>query len=380
MDRLIHNLISEQPRKGSHSESQNSDFTSPETSNGSLYEAVEEEEEDETLKPPPVTKKIQKIPFKKKKKYHTISDSLREKLIEAVEKGEKIKHAAKKFNINYSSAKSICQVFKKEGRSSKKTFKVRGGYSKQLQAAQKKESFDSSVLKSESDVTPDNTKIEPGVRTRGSLKIEANPETTPVQNSFPTDGWALEQKTSEEKPVQYSNILQQNAEKNEKLNNILAQNSVLMNKSLHHQPTMVVNPHSLVIHTPQVFMQNNFHNMHPSGLLSNLQFQRINTSKINFPKQTNIHSQNFPLLNSLFSSSLESTAMNNHANLSVLSQNYHHQQQQMVQFPPAPNNLNLLNTHNPAQMNNDIQSLLLNQMSQQRSMNPNPFQNNFNFF
>jgi len=53
-----------------------------------------------------VTKKIQKIPFKKKKKYHTISDSLREKLIEAVEKGEKIKH------VNFYSGK-ISNIFNK---------------------------------------------------------------------------------------------------------------------------------------------------------------------------------------------------------------------------------------------------------------------------
>jgi len=72
-----------------------------------------------------VTKKIKKTPHRKKK-YKIIPDSLREKLIEAVQnRGEKIKQAAKKLRINYSSAKSICQIFKKEGRSSKKTFKKR---------------------------------------------------------------------------------------------------------------------------------------------------------------------------------------------------------------------------------------------------------------
>mmetsp|Transcript_37104 Transcript_37104/g.33372 ORF Transcript_37104/g.33372 Transcript_37104/m.33372 type:complete len:89 (-) Transcript_37104:1492-1758(-) len=51
---------------------------------------------------------------------------MRKKLIDAVEnKGEKIKHAAKRLEINYSSAKSICQVFKREGRLKKKSFKKR---------------------------------------------------------------------------------------------------------------------------------------------------------------------------------------------------------------------------------------------------------------
>jgi len=44
----------------------------------------------------------------RKKKYHSIPDDMRQKLIDAVEnKGEKIKHAAKRLCINYSSAKSI---------------------------------------------------------------------------------------------------------------------------------------------------------------------------------------------------------------------------------------------------------------------------------
>jgi len=55
------------------------------------------------------------------KKYSKITDDQRRDFIDAVENnGEKIIHAAKRFNINYSSAKSILNVFKSEGRSLKK--------------------------------------------------------------------------------------------------------------------------------------------------------------------------------------------------------------------------------------------------------------------
>jgi hypothetical protein len=58
----------------------------------------------------------------RQKKYRNIPNELRMKLIDAVDKkGERIKHAARKLAINYSSAKSIFQVYKKEGRSSKKS-------------------------------------------------------------------------------------------------------------------------------------------------------------------------------------------------------------------------------------------------------------------
>jgi len=49
---------------------------------------------------------------------------MREQLIDAVENnGEKIKQVAKRLRMNYSSAKSIFQVYKKEGRSNKKVYK-----------------------------------------------------------------------------------------------------------------------------------------------------------------------------------------------------------------------------------------------------------------
>jgi len=62
------------------------------------------------------------------KKYSKITDEQRRDFIDAVENnGEKIIHAAKRFNINYSSAKSILNIFKSEGRSLKKMTRNRNG-------------------------------------------------------------------------------------------------------------------------------------------------------------------------------------------------------------------------------------------------------------
>jgi len=58
------------------------------------------------------------------KRYSKITDEQRRDFINAVENdGEKIINAAKRFDINYSSAKSILNVFKSEGRSIKKQFR-----------------------------------------------------------------------------------------------------------------------------------------------------------------------------------------------------------------------------------------------------------------
>jgi len=70
----------------------------------------------------PESKKI----HKKRTKYQRIDDNLRQKLIDAVEKdGQMLKAAAKKFKINYSSAKSIFHTYRKEGRVNKKAVRER---------------------------------------------------------------------------------------------------------------------------------------------------------------------------------------------------------------------------------------------------------------
>jgi len=69
---------------------------------------------------------------KKRNTYQKISDDIRIMLLEAVQKGETLKAAAKRHKINYSSAKSILHTYRKEGRILKKsaqerTTKKKGG-------------------------------------------------------------------------------------------------------------------------------------------------------------------------------------------------------------------------------------------------------------
>jgi len=63
---------------------------------------------------------------KKRTRYRRIDDDIRQKLIDAVLKdGQMLKTAAKSFQINYSSAKSIFHTYRKEGRVNKKMFRER---------------------------------------------------------------------------------------------------------------------------------------------------------------------------------------------------------------------------------------------------------------
>jgi len=62
---------------------------------------------------------------KKRNTYMKIEDDARIKLLEAVQQGETLKAAARRYNINYSSAKSILHTFRKEGRILKKSAQER---------------------------------------------------------------------------------------------------------------------------------------------------------------------------------------------------------------------------------------------------------------
>jgi len=92
---------------------------------GSIYldQYFSEESDEEGKAPRLVAKKIKKLGYRKKK-YKIITNKMREELIDAIEnQNEKIKDAAKRLHMNYSSAKSILQVYKKEGRLNKKGFR-----------------------------------------------------------------------------------------------------------------------------------------------------------------------------------------------------------------------------------------------------------------
>jgi hypothetical protein len=62
---------------------------------------------------------------KKRDVYNKISDDIRVGLLEAVQNGETLKSAAKRYKINYSSAKSILHTYRKEGRILKKSAQER---------------------------------------------------------------------------------------------------------------------------------------------------------------------------------------------------------------------------------------------------------------
>jgi len=62
---------------------------------------------------------------KKRNTYQKIDDDVRLKLLDAVKHGETLKSAAKKYKINYSSAKSILHTYRKEGRILKKSAQER---------------------------------------------------------------------------------------------------------------------------------------------------------------------------------------------------------------------------------------------------------------
>jgi hypothetical protein len=62
---------------------------------------------------------------KKRNAYQKISDDVRVRLLDAVQNGETLKGAAKRYKINYSSAKSILHTYRKEGRILKKSAQER---------------------------------------------------------------------------------------------------------------------------------------------------------------------------------------------------------------------------------------------------------------
>jgi len=100
------------------------EYEQAENSDSSDQEDFEEGDTKSIGKLSTSSKKIRKEAACKREKYNVIANDVRLELIDCViNKGEKIKRAAARLGINYSSAKSIFQVYKKEGRSDKKSSK-----------------------------------------------------------------------------------------------------------------------------------------------------------------------------------------------------------------------------------------------------------------
>jgi len=72
----------------------------------------------------PISEQSRKIQ-KKRDTYQKIPDDVRVQILESVQNGETLKSAAKRFQINYSSAKSILHTYRKEGRILKKSAQER---------------------------------------------------------------------------------------------------------------------------------------------------------------------------------------------------------------------------------------------------------------
>jgi len=172
-------------------------------------------QEEDVTQAPGVTKVIQKSMFNRRK-YRNITDAMRKKLIEAVEtQGEKIKHAAKKFNINYSSAKSICQVFKREGRANKKAFKTRINHFKEdAKPRMNLNAKGSKTLLSSVKLSPNHTTKDTSLLTKAS----------PVMTSTDSDQECL-LKTENSNPFFKRFEENMNQERLNRINNLLAQYS-----------------------------------------------------------------------------------------------------------------------------------------------------------
>jgi len=104
---------------------------------------------------------------KKRDAYQKISDEIRLSLLDSVKNGETLKSAAKRFKINYSSAKSILHTYRKEGRILKKSAQERTMKKKNSVSAQPKPQTvrpakllkKSSTMVSESKAVPSQAKM-----------------------------------------------------------------------------------------------------------------------------------------------------------------------------------------------------------------------------
>jgi len=154
---------------------------------------------------------------KKRDAYQKISDEIRLSLLESVKNGETLKSAAKRFKINYSSAKSILHTYRKEGRILKKSAQERTTKKKTVVPAQPKQQTvrpakllkKSQTTVSESQAAPSKAKLFVAERPKSeNTTASCNEESSPaisVDNGMNVFGYQNLSKPQEVQQVTKAN-------------------------------------------------------------------------------------------------------------------------------------------------------------------------------
>jgi len=337
---------------------------------------------------------IQK-PLFKRRKYRNITDAMRKKLIEAVEtQGEKIKHAAKKFNINYSSAKSICQVFKREGRANKKAFKTRTSHFKEdAKPGMNLNAKDSKTSLSSIKMSPDFTMKDASLQTKASPGITSTDSDQECllksENSNPFFQ-KLEESLNQDRLNRINNLLAQYS------GNKIMMPSVMISGNAPHHQQQIFNNNGL----GQQIFQNNSLNLNNNGLIftngipQNIQGFNIasapalnNSGILSLPQNVLGSLNNISLENSKYRmipiSTLPQTNninmnLNNLNNLNNMNMNpviFGIQQQQQQQQQPVKYAIIQATQTMPQQIIG-----LYPQINQINNINTNVYQNTLNYF
>jgi len=280
------------------------------------FSKIEAGEEGQSSKISEESKKIKKFPFKKKKKYCLITDEIREQLIDLVEnKNEKIVHAAKKLKINYSSAKSIYQIYKREGRSIKKTFKKRGQEVSIVNQTQQLNLSNSGLNINGVQTSTLNQSFNSTFNFADQLETQKDPLQIMKErllqsrlNSFRVpDPYSLEtqnQNTSISSQQQFTQTtpeqkILQDLNQNQNLTNNLSQNNIfpLNNMNGNNNQNLILESqiNKNLTQSKQPYPQFVFYNQQQNSIqnnMNNIYYQSSPIQNTNF--NTNIQNQNFP--------------------------------------------------------------------------------------
>lgn len=123
---------------------------------------------------------------KKRNTYQKIPDEIRVSLLESVKNGETLKSAAKRYKINYSSAKSILHTYRKEGRIRKKSAQERT-------SIKKKNSISLSSVSSEPHMPHKIVKRDSNKGTRSYSTVSQSLASIPEESNMALNGDAAQQ-------------------------------------------------------------------------------------------------------------------------------------------------------------------------------------------